>query len=172
MDTGIQPARALRRVPPPPHGGQTVLDLVDAAAAWAGLDPKLVHAIVRAESSYRADGFRHEPGYYRRHVEGNDDLVDLPWYGEPRRISSSYGLCQLMYPTALAVGYPRWLPPELLFTPHINVRLGATLMRQLVDKYADTRDVLAAYNSGRPFDRAPRTTREHYVPTVLGYMEG
>jgi soluble lytic murein transglycosylase len=41
-----------------------------------------------------------------------------------------------------------WRGPQTLFDPHANVRIGVAYLRELIDRYANVRAALAAYNWG------------------------
>lgn len=130
------------------------LELIRKVAAEFKLDPVLVEAIVVQESSGDTDGFRFEPGFYNRYIKPKGMFPGQ----NPRRVSSSYGLMQVMYPTALEHGYPKEYPPERLFEPEIGLRAGCTVLRKLLD-WSETfptaapekrlSAALASYNGGR-----------------------
>jgi soluble lytic murein transglycosylase len=94
------------------------------AADRAGLDPFLVAAVVREESSYY-----------------------------PRAISpaGARGLMQLMPRTAQPMAELRGLAfgdGDLLDDPRVNLQLGATFLAGLLKEWKDPRMALAAYNAG------------------------
>ena len=100
------------------------------AAQRAGLDPYLVAAVVREESSYY-----------------------------PRAVSraGARGLMQLMPATARPMADLRGLAFEggsLLDDPRANLDIGASFLGGLVKEFGDPRVALAAYNAG------PRRARE------------
>jgi soluble lytic murein transglycosylase-like protein len=129
-------------------------------AGKAGLDPLLVEAVVQQESSGRADAFRHEPEYYRRYLAGDPAWVE--W--EPRRCASSYGLMQIMYPTALQLGFRQ--DPEALFNIRENIALGCKLLASLMKRFSnDVEKALAAYNGGPAGIHRPRP--KAYAQEVL-----
>jgi len=137
---------------------------IAAAAATHGLDPVLVESVVIAESSGRTDAFRYEPGFYRRY------LAHKPAYEgkNPLRVSSSYGLCQCMYTTALEVGFPADQPPELLFVPEIGLDYGCRFLKSLLDWAAgDVTKALCAYNGGRGSALKPPYPNQKYADRVL-----
>ena len=125
-----------------------------AAATKYQLDPILVEAIVVQESAGNTDGFRFEKVFYNRLLKGKPE-----WDGQnPRRISSSYGLMQIMYPVAVERGYPKTQPPEGLFVPEVGLEYGCRHLRWLTnwaDTFTSTTSearrgaVLASYNGGR-----------------------
>lgn len=117
-------------------------DEIEMAAKARGIDPDLLAALVEQESSYHADAFRFEPAFWERYLKDNN-----PSYRDanPRRVSSSYGLCQVMYATAVEHGFHA--EPEYLFLPGVNLDMGATILAGLLSKYSIP-DALAAYNGG------------------------
>ena len=127
---------------------------IEAAARARDLDPDLVEAIVATESSYRTDAFRHEPAFWRRYMSRDSRWKDA----NPRRVSSSYGLMQVMYFVALERGYPPQSPPEGLFVPGTGLQFGCRQLKFLFDSEEDWADeieaVLAQYNGGRRGNRA------------------
>jgi len=89
-----------------------------AAARRAGLDPNLVAAVVREESSF---------------------------YPRARSRVGARGLMQLMPETARAMGIAR---DDLLDLPEANLRTGTTFLAGLVKEFGDVRLAAAAYNAG------------------------
>lgn len=129
------------------------------AAAAHGLDPDVVVAVCLHESyDYGlqlrgvAHAFRHEPGFWLRYMVG-----DPRWrHAVPMRVSSSYGLMQVMYTTALAHGFPADDPPEFLFVPTVNLEYGCRELKKCLDwGKGDLDTALAGYNGGRSKDNGP-----------------
>jgi soluble lytic murein transglycosylase-like protein len=130
---------------------------IAAAAARYNLDANLVEAIVLQESAGNADAFRFEPDFWNRYLKGNPRYKHL----NPRRVSSSYGLMQVMYCRLLEdkiAENDAWAP-ELLFVPENNLDIGCAFFAELL-QWARTRPAtehtvtpeevaLAAYNGGR-----------------------
>ncbi|MEE8106799.1 MAG: lytic transglycosylase domain-containing protein [Planctomycetota bacterium] len=138
--------------------GPDVHTLAVAAAKRHGLEPRLVTAVVRAESGGRV---------------------------EARSKAGAFGLMQLTLPTASELA-GRPLVAEDLFEPRLNLDLGCRYLRQLLDRYrGDLRLALMAYNAG-PGSVAKwrKKTRDvdaileqhafgetrHYVRKVIGFM--
>jgi soluble lytic murein transglycosylase len=99
-------------------------DAVMAAATREGLDPYLVAALVREESSYY-----------------------------PRAISraGARGLMQLMPGTARLVAEKRGIAlagADLLEDPGVNIDLGTRFLAGMLKEFGDPRLALAAYNAG------------------------
>ena len=90
------------------------------------LDPRLLAAVIEAESKFNADA---------------------------RSSSGAIGLMQLMPATAHGIAVHTGgtnFHTEDLYNPEINVRYGAWYLRHLLDKYGDDeRTALAAYNAGQ-----------------------
>jgi soluble lytic murein transglycosylase-like protein len=91
--------------------------------------------------------------------------------GDGRR-GGSYGLCQMSLATARGdLGYTG--DDEGLKNPQLNAKLAAQYCKLLMKrlKSRDLRDIAAAYNSGRPFNEAPKVTQTLYVPHILAYAK-
>lgn len=115
---------------------------IQQAAQIHNLDPRLIHAVIQAESAYNPNAVSH---------------------------AGAEGLMQLMPSTAKRVGVAN------SFDPTQNIFGGATVLRQMLDRYdGDLIKSLAAYNAGpEAVDRANgipnyKETQE-YVPRVLNF---
>jgi soluble lytic murein transglycosylase-like protein len=152
-------------------------------AARYDLDPLLVEAIVMVESSDHTDAFRFEPAYFRRYIRGKPEWAN--WV--PRRVASSYGLMQVMYPTALLNGWEG--EPEELFLPDVGLNAGCARLRYLIGWAARLASpgatgaivrasALAAYNGGQGGNGPGRAETEsaltlrtaEYPPKVKSWM--
>lgn len=140
-------------MPQPPYRAE-----IELAANAHGIDPDLLEAVVWQESSYQADAFRHEPAFWERYLKHNPAYANA----NPRRVSSSYGLAQIMYPVAVDHGFTK--EPEYLFLPGVNLDLAATILAGLLKKYSPM-DALASYNGGEGNRTAPVPTA--YARNVL-----
>jgi soluble lytic murein transglycosylase-like protein len=90
----------------------------------AGLPPNFVLAVIEVESSGRKDAISEAGALGLMQImpttgEFLADRIDVPWRGR-----------------------------ESLFDPVVNVRLGVHYLEELIDRYADVRTALAAYNAG------------------------
>lgn len=98
--------------------------VIVSEAHRAGLPPTFVLAVIEVESSGRRDA-----------------VSD----------AGAMGLMQIMPATgeflAGRIDVP-WRGRESLFDPVINVRLGVRYLEELIERYADVRTALAAYNAG------------------------
>lgn len=144
---------------------ESARELAEHYGPAVGLDPALVLAVIRAESS-----------------------------GKPEAVSpaGARGLMQLMPPTAQEVAERAGIPysgPDALFDPELNVRLGTLYLARMRRQFGGDRYLfLAAYNAGPGHIRrlreknpnlaswelvaleAPDETRV-YVRRVLRYWE-
>jgi soluble lytic murein transglycosylase-like protein len=146
---------------------------IQVAAKAHQLDPLLVAAVVLQESAANTDGFRHERLFWNRYLKSRPEWASL----NPRRVSSSYGLMQVMFSTAIEHGYPKDQPPELLFRPEIGLEYGCRVLRRMMDridaKYATKpgqdrlRAALASYNGGFQGPDALRPDNRAYAESVL-----
>lgn len=120
---------------------------IEDIASRHDLDPNLIEAIVRVESSGRAHAYRYEPQYWLRYLAKNPTYRHM----EPRRAAASYGLMQVMYPTAVAMGFRG--EPEELFLPRTSLKFGClVLVDNLAWSNGDINAALAAYNGGKTKD--------------------
>jgi soluble lytic murein transglycosylase-like protein len=134
--------------------------LIEHAAARYRLDPNLVEAVCIAESSGLTSAFRYEPGFYTRYLKGKPEYAGMI----PQRVSSSYGLLQVMYTTAQQYGYQE--PPEHLFVPETGLKYGCLHLAAMVDwAGGNVRQALAGYNGGKGNWKADQPQR--YASRVL-----
>lgn len=140
-------------------------EIQDIAAKYA-LDPLLVEAIVLTESAGNTDAFRFEPDFYNRYIKPKKMFPGM----NPRRISSSYGLMQLMWPVAVERGFPAANSPELLFLPETGLEYGCKHLRFLTDWAAEfkTRPVDGSVTGAT----ALVTDLERLEATIAGYNGG
>jgi soluble lytic murein transglycosylase-like protein len=116
---------------------------IEIAAATHGLDSNLVQAVVEQESSYRWFAYRFEPAFYTRYLAHLPEYMDR----DPREVSASYGLMQVMYTTALEHGF-RGKPWEM-FVPSIALDNGCRVLSGLLAWSGGiTEQALGAYNAG------------------------
>jgi len=140
---------------------------VQQKASVHGLDPLLVEAVCMVESSGDTAARRHEPKFWLRY------MANQPQWREhnPKRVATSYGLMQVMYTSALLVGYPPGDAPEFLFVPHIGLEYGCRILKNCFTwAHGDIPATLAAYNGGRTADNGPdRPVKRNqaYVDKVL-----
>lgn len=135
---------------------------IEAAAKIALLPADVIEAIVQVESAGRADAFRFEPMFWERY------LVTSPTYRDqnPRRVSASYGLMQVMYPVAIERGYHG--EPEGLFVPAVSLEFGCRHLRYLLNiaMKGNMDAAIAAYNGGPAGNFEPPYHNAAYLAKV------
>lgn len=132
-----------------PNGTQSVDAIFSDMAAKYTLEKTLLLAVAMVESYLDPTAYRYEPGFWEL-IKNNPLWKDR----DPKEVSASYGLMQLMYTTAWALGFRG--AGEELYDPAVNIDLGAKLIRQTFDsikpeqyfKCWPTEIVLARYNGG------------------------
>ena len=146
--------------------------LIHARAEALALDADLFEALVLCESTGHADAFRFEPQYALRY------RIAARYPQWPvRAVASSYGLMQLMVPTAWTLGFVG--EPEELFVPATNLHWGGLYLKACFDwaasfkaSDADTvRGALCGYNGGRNSNTSPLNPRPPnvaYAQRILG----
>lgn len=131
---------------------------IEKAAGTFKLDPVLVEAVVVQESGGNTDAFRTEFDFWNRYMKN-----DPRYKGQnPRRVSSSYGLMQVMYCRLLEdhIAQNDAWAPELLFVPEHGLSVGCQFLAELLEwatklpttEYPEATPIfiaLAAYNGGR-----------------------
>jgi len=136
----------------------------------AGIDPAITLAIVQHESSFNPNAYNPERGTIsaKRKAELMQyaGIVPQSELDDPERLGSR-GLFQIYALTALRLGLRPRESLDELFDVVTNTMYGIMLLKQLTGQYSDVKDVFAAYNSGKPYNQAPATTRDQYVPAVI-----
>lgn len=138
--------------------------LFEKIAQEFSLDPLLVAAVSWQESGWTTDAFRYEPAFYERYLKTNSAYIGAV----PRRVAASYGLLQVMAPTARDYGFTG--EPEELFVPAIGVKWGCYILSQLI-RWADgdVKRALAAYNAGK--GGANSAVGQRYAQKVLLHLD-
>jgi hypothetical protein len=116
------------------------------------LPPNQIEAVCMVESSGLTHAYRVEPAFWDRYLKGKPE-----WDGSnPARVSASYGLMQVMFPTAVEHGMSRSEPPEYLFVPLIGLDYGCKVLARRLHHWAqgDVSAALASYNGGKTASNA------------------
>lgn len=93
-----------------------------------GLKASLLKAIAQTESNFEERAYRFEPKYWERYMKGKPEWNSR----DPKEVSASFGLFQIMYGTAHMLGFRG--KGEDLYNPVYNTELACKLLRQLYDK--------------------------------------
>jgi soluble lytic murein transglycosylase-like protein len=146
----------------PPHESRWFRSDLESLAAFHKIDPNLVEAVVRIESAGLAHAYRYEPAFFTRYLADDEKYS----HANPRRVSASYGLMQIMYPVAVEHGFNG--PPEELFIPREGLDWGCTHLASLLKWSKGNVDAaLAAYNGGKGGNAKPPYRNQTYVSKVL-----
>jgi len=134
------------------------------------LDKLLLLAMIQVESAGDEKAYRFEPEFWQKYLANNPEWMDR----NPKEVSASYGLMQLMYTTAAMLGFTG--DGALLYDPVINIELGAKLLRRNLDQLKDIKNkklwpmdiAIARYNGGtwRNPDKAGDLRMQDYVDLV------
>lgn len=126
--------------------------VAEDVAKSVGVDASFLLALVWQESAGNPRAYRYEEGFWRRYCAGKPEWTrgHTPDALEhwARRCAASYGLAQVMYPTAIMLGMDRRAQPETLFEPHCNLHYAAKLIAKHAASATDERGVALAYNGG------------------------
>jgi soluble lytic murein transglycosylase-like protein len=130
----------------PPEKVTRWLALADRYCVELKVSQSLILAMIQQESAGNEKAKRYEPAYERKYILNNKVWIDRCREGgfTSKEAATSYGLMQLMFPTAWGYNIRK---PEQLYDPETNLRVGIAFMASKLKKY-DMRDALAAYNGG------------------------
>lgn len=125
---------------------------IEAAALYEIPLARLL-ATIEQESAGDPRAYRYEPAFWTRYLADRDDYscpgpaASLEHW--KRRVSASYGLCQIMFATARDHGLPPECDPEALYQPRVNLTLAAKILRRAVNATkGDWRAAHLRYNGG------------------------
>ena len=174
-----------------------------------GEEPELVAAIIMRESSGNSNSYRYEPNYQLLYIDNSpvwtkpplyltagptiEDVLPFTRSGEiskwsesdknrvaQTKLSASYGLMQLMYPTAWQHCQGKKVSdtktvdlsdPEILRRDNeVNIFCGISYLKFLRTRHSDPMDVVSAYNAGRPKWEFMAANRG-YTRDVMSYYE-
>lgn len=111
----------------------TYASAIEAHAADNGVPAALAYALIAQESGFNATAIRQEPAYHCAATGATGD--------------ASYGLTQVLYCTALGLGYTG--TAANLFDVETNLQLGLSLLGSLLSSHnGDIGAALSAYNGG------------------------
>jgi soluble lytic murein transglycosylase-like protein len=140
-----------------------IRDLVRQAASVYQLPENLLFGQVLAESNGDPFAFRYEHDYFGRYIQTNPAALGFA-YGP--LAACSYGLLQIMFETALEIGYAD--RPEGLFVPRVGLAFGSRYMVNLLAwAQGDYQKALSAYNGGKgTAAKGPPYSNQSYVSRV------
>jgi len=129
-------------------------DLINTYSAKYCLEIEIIKALIQVESSFNPMAYRYEPKFYERYIKNKRKFLNHPLYHDPRAISASYGLHQVMLTTFEEFGLGMVSDPEILYDPELNIKFGCKILRKKVNQYGLELGILA-YNSGSPCGNDP-----------------
>jgi len=120
-----------------------------------GVDPKVALAFAAAESNFQPGlvgdaswPFSGDISNHERHVLNNPVFDSSPYRTSPG-LWVSYGIYQLLSPYQLQK-YDANADPRVLLDPEINIRIGISVIKNLLKKYGNVEDARIAYVCGSP----------------------
>ena len=99
------------------------------------LEKNVLKAMALIESKLDVRAYQYEPEFFEQALKLQDAWKDK----DPKIVSASYGLFQIMFTTAWQLGFRG--QAEDLYNPVINTELGAKLLRQLMDRVRSTPNI-------------------------------
>lgn len=139
--------------------------VVDKWCVEFGVSQSLIFAMIEQESGGNENAARYEPAYERAYIKTSS--VWLKRCKElgitTKQAASSYGLMQLMFPTAWGYGSGTIGsaddPIAVVLDPNNNIRFGVAHVASLLKKYAKE-EMLACFNGGEGGVNALREGRK------------
>ena len=146
------------------------------------LMPNLVKALIWKESDGNTGAYRYEPNFYLTYIKNKPQFIAHNLHDEPRTISASYGLCQLMLTTAYEMGFNDRNGRRfyLLYMPDLNIKLGCKYLRKQINRFKDRiippyttieEKGLSAYNAGRPIEGNRYTYVDKVIQKSIEFIE-
>ena len=130
------------------------------------LPPTLILAVIHQESGGNPIASRHEPRYLEQYggtPKFQDIIKKTMLY--PQDIATSYGLMQLMVPTAwgyLSAYHKSNNVIEILLDPDLNIRYGAAHLSALFRKHGTVTGAAGRYNAAGADSRYARNVEALY----------
>ena len=148
----------------PPEKVTRWYSLVDKYATETHVSQSLMLALIQCESSGNPQAIRYEPAYERKLILTNKVWIQRCRDGgfSTKDAASSYGLCQIMFPTAWRFKVTQ---PNQLYDPETNIRIGMSILGNNLKKHS-IEEALAMYNGGAGALTNPRSTAWKYSKKV------
>ena len=154
----------------------TDLSSIEQEAAKASekysIDKNIILALIQQESNNNPNAIRCEQSYENRWQDlantlncqqyNCNEIIQSP-QGNFHKVSCSYGLMQLMYPTALETCPEIVTTPESLYTKSINIDCGAKYLSKLIAQCGSISRGIYAYNHGPANCKTADINNDSYV---------
>ena len=122
---------------------------IQAASDKHHVPVPVIIATIVTESGGNSKAYRYEPAFYKRYLKNKSPWTENPYYDDPKRISASYGLMQIMYTTAYNAGFRG--EPEALYDPATAIDVSSAYIAsagQRKQHQWDPPKIACAYNAG------------------------
>jgi len=161
----------------------TTVDYTDTVNWWArdysakyevNIDPEVIEAIIRVESSGNPWAVRHEPRFLvwlKTRIKSLNSVATQTTEYQLR--STSFGLGQIMGQTARELGFNEPYLTQLC-DPDINIRYTCKYFGKLLRRYrGEEHWAISAYNAGSARKNSMgKFVNQQYVNKVLKELEG
>lgn len=139
---------------------------IDKYSVKFDVSSSLIRAIIYIESRGDITAIRYEPQlkkakWYNKNLSFKNKKDDFTY--------CSYGLMQILFATAKALGYKG--TPINLYNIKDNIYYGTKYIKNLIKRYGNTEDVISSYNQGTPKKNAKgKYKNQQYVNAVSRHM--
>lgn len=137
---------------------------IQVYAGKVDVPPALIKAIITCESSWDSFAYRPEITFWEKYIRHNPKYQSHP-LKDQWVCWGSWGLMQLLFSTALDLGYKETHPWRLCY-PLINIELGAKYLASRYSKFGEWSKAISAYNAGSPTDK-----NKSYVEKVTKWWD-
>jgi soluble lytic murein transglycosylase len=108
-----------------------------------------------------------EPAWIKAHIKAESNWDVNASRFEAHKVDASWGLMQLLLVTARGVLGNKELTTTQLINPRVNIEAGTKFLSQLLDRFGNMRDAIAAYNAGSPrLNAQGKYVNQDYVDKV------
>lgn len=133
------------------------------------IEPELIMAIIKTESSFNKDAVRYESNWkYFFETGQHAKRLEITIITETIMQATSWGLMQVMGSVAREHGFTG--PMHNLTIVSDNLFYGCKHLKKFMDKYKNIPDAVASYNAGRPVMINNKYKNQAYVSKVLNLL--
>lgn len=111
-----------------------------------------------------------EPAWIKAHIKAESNWDVNASRFEAHKGDASWGLMQLLLATARSVLGNNNLTTTQLIQPRNNIEAGTKFLSQLINRFGNMRDAIAAYNAGSPrLGKDGKYVNQDYVDKVTRF---